>query len=221
MSAQSQLFTPVGNDGHIFTAQIGKLRCTAIRLSDGSLCLYSPVAGIEKAGTADLGKLGDVTFLLAPNHYHNKGLAEYDRLFPQAGLVCSPDATPRLVKQTTLEFCNLEKLEAALLPGFQILEPRGLKTGEVWIRVASGPHMIWIVADAFSAEHLPAGQHAQTPKMLGTFPKFGVKDKTLYKDWVKKQIAKEPPTMIIPCHGGLVAAAGLAGSLLDLLEETF
>ena len=89
-------FTPIDGLDGVYTARLGKLSCTALRLLDGSLCLYSPVAGLEKTLAGQANEIGAVSALFAPNHYHNKGLAGHTKAFPTAALYCSDTARPRL-----------------------------------------------------------------------------------------------------------------------------
>ncbi|MEP6018774.1 MAG: hypothetical protein ABJ251_09870 [Paracoccaceae bacterium] len=43
MRKSKSAFTPIPDHPEIWSAQKGNLRCTALKLRDGSLCLYSPV----------------------------------------------------------------------------------------------------------------------------------------------------------------------------------
>ena len=211
-------FAPVvGLDG-VYAARSGKLSCTALRLRDGGLCLYSPVAGLERTLLAQAGELGPVSGLLAPNHYHNKGLQEHVALFPQATLVASAFAANRLKKVTGLDTSDLAVLRRVLPDTAQILEPEGLKTGEVWLQMQSGAEVAWIVTDAFSAPHTKPGQFAENLTLLGTFPKYGIKDAEVYKAWVAEQISRHSPTLLIPCHGSPVRDPNMGTSLLHLLD---
>lgn len=163
-----------GGDQHpgIWSADRGSLRCSAIRLQDGSLCLYSPVSGLGDAARASLEAIGEVSFLLAPNHYHHKGLAEYARVFPQASRVCSDAARPRLRAQTELTFDGLQDLARRLPEGCELAEPRGLKTGEVWLDLSVADQRIWVVTDAFKG---PARSSDEGRiELLGTFPRYGI-----------------------------------------------
>ncbi len=177
----SKSFTEIAGLDGIYNARSGKLSCTALRLRSGGLCLYSPVAGLEKSQHAQLSKLGGASALLAPNHYHNKGLKAHMEAFPSASLLCSKSAEPRLHKITGLSFEPITKLEADLLEGQRILEPEGLKTGEVWVGIESEQERAWIVTDAFSAPLHASGQFGETASMLGTFPRYGVKDAVTFK----------------------------------------
>lgn len=205
----------------VYVAQLGKLNSMAIRLSDGSLCLYSPVAGLGEAEHLHLNDLGGVSTILAPNHYHNKGLKEHVTLFPDAALVCSAAAKPRLEKVTGLGFECLDALTAKLPAHMQILEPQGLKTGEVWLQIRENPEVIWIVTDAFSARSNSKPFYAESPTLLGTFPKYGVKDPVVYKNWLETTLAFSEPTLIFPCHGSPIKAQNLGSALIKLFDETF
>ena len=96
MAARLSKFEPVADVNGLFTATKGDLRCTAIVLKSGGLCLFSPVAGLNDQAKASLADLGPVEFLFAPNHYHNKGLAEYQAAYPTAKTIASDAGRPRL-----------------------------------------------------------------------------------------------------------------------------
>lgn len=207
-----------GLDG-VYVAQSGKLSCTAFRLRGGGLCLYSPIAGLEKSQFEQLNELGGISALLAPNHYHNKGLEGHLNAFPNTSLYCSALARPRLQKVTGLTFQTLDILKADLPQGHRILEPEGLKTGEIWIQVETSSERAWIVTDAFSAPLDPSGNHGDRAEMLGTFPRYGIKDAAKFQRWVNEQISRGAPTMPLPCHGSPVRASDLGFQLKNLLEN--
>ncbi len=209
-----------GVDG-IFTASNGNLQCSAIRLSNGGLCLFSPVPGLGEKTMLSLDRIGAVEFLLAPNHYHNKGLSEYQKAFPKAIMCAPPDAHSRLQNITGLKFQGLKKLQDALSDNVKLIFTKGLKTSEVWVRAIGEHHKTWLVVDAFCGPKGKAGAIASEPNVLGTFPKFGVDDRALYFAWVEKQIKMDKPTMIIPCHGNVIANEKLAKSLRLLIKEKF
>ncbi len=220
MSKDLSAFAPIPNYPGIWSAQKGTLRCTALRLSDGSLCLYSPVLGLGEEAKASLAALGEVAYLLAPNHYHHKGLTEYADAFPKAKIVCSDAARPRLENQAGLTFEGLERLEALLPDGCDFTEPAGLKTGEVLLVVKTEKECLWIVCDGFKGPKGKVGHVGQTVEMLGTFPTYGIKDKVAYATWLRDRSAADEPTMIIPCHGSMVRSERLATDVVSLLETS-
>ncbi|MEL6840227.1 MAG: hypothetical protein AAFP85_13110 [Pseudomonadota bacterium] len=215
----SNIFRPVDDLTGIHIARHGKLNAMAVQLNDGTLCIYSPIAGLARAARDDLQETGDISVLLAPNHYHNKGLKEHVDHFAGAALVCSEAAAPRLAKVTGLGFSDIRSVAKMFPDGVRIFEPAGLKTGEVWLQIIQGEHVVWIVTDAFSAPLLPVGQYADAPTLLGTFPKYGLQDGKAFKSWVAKQVSIRAPTILLPCHGSPVRGPNLGGALQELLAE--
>ncbi|MCG8491772.1 MAG: hypothetical protein MI743_09180, partial [Sneathiellales bacterium] len=185
MSKPLSVFSPVPGVSGLWSAQKGGLRCTALKLRDGTLCLYSPVLGLTDTARESLQALGDVAFLLAPNHYHNKGVAEYAGAYPKAQLVCTDKARSRLEKQTGHKFQGLDRLQALLPDNCTLVEPEGLKTGEIWFELASEATRAWVVTDTFKGPTGPVGTVSERIELLGTFPKFGIQDKMSYMSWLE------------------------------------
>ena len=210
-----------GHDG-LFVAHNGKLRCSAIALKDGRLCLFSPVQGLGPEARESLAEIGEVAFLLAPNHYHNKALKEFTEAFPAAGLCAPQGAIERLQKVTGLEFESLEVVESSLIKAMDFVEPAGLKTGEAWLRCRNGSGVAWCVVDAFCGPQIRKSQPGcDTPELLKTFPTYGTGDKAAYKAWVQKQIHSDKPQTLIPCHGAIVRAKDLPAKLEALVDAVF
>lgn len=214
-------FRSLAGLSHIYVAERGELRCTAIQLKNATVCLFSPVLGIGVESIASIARIGDVRFLLAPNHYHNNGLKQYQRTFPSARLCASEVARPRLEKVTGLSFDSLVELKLELVDGMTLVEPRGLKTGEVWLRVTDERTVAWLVVDAFCGARAARGRIAARPQVLGTFPNFGVSNKQDYLDWVMARIKAERPTLLVPCHGSLVKSTRLASQLERIVRTAF
>src|SRR5690349_23943452 len=64
-------------------------RMAVIRLSDGSLFVWSPVA-LSTALRAAVDALGPVRHLVSPNALHHLFLAEWKSAYPEARLYASP-----------------------------------------------------------------------------------------------------------------------------------
>jgi len=127
MSKALSAFQPVGPFDGIYVAHKGNLRCTAIRLASGGLCLYSPVQGLGPIARDSLDSIGEVTHLLAPNHYHNKALVAYSEHFPVAQICSTEAANPRLEKITGLTIESLKGLSKRLPTGMTFIKPQGHK----------------------------------------------------------------------------------------------
>lgn len=219
MASQLSPFRPLDDADGFHVAHRAGLRCSAITLKDGSLCLFSPVAGLNDTAIESLAGIGNVAFLLAPNHYHNQALAEYDAAFLNA-IPCAPQgAVRRLEKITGLSFEKIERLAPRLPDDTDIIEPAGLKTGEIWIRKRGGGPTLWMVVDAFKGpKDAPDMSWSETPELLKTFPKFGIRDLDVYRNWLLAQIARDQPQVLVPCHGGLVRSPDLPTKLEALVE---
>lgn len=194
------------------TIRRGNLRSTIMTLREGGVCLYSPVEKTSAAVAED----HDVRYLFAPNHYHNKGIAEHVAAFQGATLTASDAARPRLEKVTGHRFGDLAKLRAELPDGVSLVEPEGLKTGEVWMTVRTDSELAWVVTDAFCGV-LEKGDARARAGFLKTFPTYGLQDKKRFPDWVHKRLEEEVPTMIIPCHGEIVRGADMCAEIRSLL----
>jgi hypothetical protein len=216
-----EAFKPLAGVVGVYLATKGGLRCTAFKLMDGSLCLFSPVLGLGDDAMQSLKSIGPVSRLIAPNHYHNAGLAEYAKAFPKARLYASPNAAPRLAKLTGMSFEDLQSLKDLLPKSFAILEPKGLKTGEVWISGESDSKKAWFVVDAIAGPKMTAEtDQFDYPELLKTFPTYGIRDINDYSAWFLKQLTADQPVLVVPCHGGLIAASDLPKKLLDLHNKT-
>ncbi|WP_051644787.1 hypothetical protein [Labrenzia sp. DG1229] len=201
-----------GIDG-LWTICRGNLRATVARLSDGGVCLYSPV---ER--TSDLlGDIEPVRFLFAPNHYHNKAISEHVEAFGNADLVCSDAARPRLENVTGCQFASLSALSDVLPQTVTLVEPEGLKTGEVWMVVRCGNEVVWVVTDAFCGIKEKGEDSAQIG-FLKTFPKYGLKDKERFSNWVRNRLGEEVPSVVVPCHGEIVRGPEIRDGIMALLD---
>ena len=219
MSKPLSTFSSVGNSTICWSAENGSLRCTAVRLRTGGLCLYSPVPGLLGEALDSLNALGCVEFLLAPNHYHHKGINEYAERFPEAKLACSNRARPRLEKQTGQTFSSITDLASDLADCSRILEPEGLKTGEVWIEIDTGSERLWVVTDAFRGPKESRGYGDRPRRTAGYIPEIRYRQPGpvsrvgLYPD---RSCA--PPTMIVPCHGSITTSPSIGAEALALIE---
>jgi glyoxylase-like metal-dependent hydrolase (beta-lactamase superfamily II) len=206
-----------------------RLRATLLMLADNKLVLVSPIRNLGDAAVAQLSALGNPRFLLAPNHYHHLGLREYAERAPDAIVVASDVAAPRLQKRVPLPIQSLSLLRAELPATAQVLEPPGTKSGETWLSVQTRKGRAWIVSDAFF--HMP--EHA--PGLIGlflrltgtttglrigsTFLWLAVRDRDTYRQWLLQKLAVEPPVMLVPGHGDILEDPQLGERLSRLVRE--
>ena len=219
MAAKLSKFEAVVGSATLYTATKNSLRCTAIKLRTGGVCLYSPVSGLSEEAKDSLIELGDVKYLLAPNTYHNAGLVEYSKAYPKAHLVASESANARLTSKTGLTFKELSSLASALPDGLTLEEPSGLKNGEVWLIESAQIGYIWHVVDAFAGQKHTEGPICDIVKMVKVFPNFGIKDRKVFANEVMRLIETSPPEILLPCHGALIKSPELANQIRNLILE--
>ena len=160
----------------------GNLRSIAVLLKDRSLCVISPIPGLPNAAYESLEAIGRVGHVLAPNHYHNKGISEFTALYPKAHAYATEAAAGRLYEQTKVKFSSIKNLKKLLNKDTAFLEPEGLKTGEVWLRLKNPDLTAWVVTDAFCGPKLKrVATEAKQPELLKTFPNYGIADKGIYR----------------------------------------
>ncbi len=200
------------------------VRTTVLRLQDGSLALFSPTRGLQE----QVAELGTPSFLIAPNHFHHMGVQSYLEKWPEAQVVASAGAIPRLEKKSDIEsFGDLALLRKELPENVQLLEAPGLKNGEVLLRVETEKGIAWAVSDAFfnMAEHV-SGMMGFVVRVTGTskglrigktFTSLAISDKAAYGSWMRKQFDADKPSVLIPGHGE-VMSENVADTIDELLR---
>jgi hypothetical protein len=101
------------------------------------------------------------------------------------------------------------------------------KTGEVLVRMKHGPHIAWYVTDVvMNMAKLPPKfpfkqMFSWTKSGPGLRPNgvaamFMIKDKKALYRWMREEVDKAPPSMLIACHGDHVLG-GAAERLREIL----
>jgi hypothetical protein len=196
-----------------------KVRMVALGLRDGGLVVVSPGSRCDAARAA-LEKWGTPRFLLAPNHFHNAGLAEWKRAYPDAEVVASPVAHARLKKQVAslTHIGDLSALSAALPTGARVFGPPMAKQGEAWLAVDRGDLHALAVCDALAnlekVEWMFRLVGFRAKLMTNPlFKRFFLKSKAEYKRWLLAELDAHPPNLFIPAHGTVLKGAGVADQL--------
>ena len=182
---------------------------------DGGLVVLSPPCGVDAGVFEDLSRHGPVRALVAPNAFHNLGLASWHARHPGAPIFAPAQAIPRLQKRTGL--AGLRPLsEAAALTGrrLEMIDMPHYKTGEALVRIRSARGLAWFVTDVvMNLPVLPSHPVAKWMfklsgsgpglKFNNVAPLFMVRDKSELKRWLAAQADAAPPAWLIPCHGDL------------------
>jgi hypothetical protein len=168
--------------------------------------------------------------LVAPNHFHNLGLAEQVKITPAVRLCASTTAAPRLQKRIKKPFADVRTLQDELPNGFAFLIPPGTRAGEAWLSAPGTRGRAWIVGDAFfNISRTPRSLMGLLLKMLGICPglrvgtsfRWLVRDRAGYRTWLLDKIASERPTTLVPCHGDVLFDDCLADRLDELVRRRF
>ncbi len=202
------------------------LRTTVLRLADERLAVLSPTRGLED----EVAALGTPSYLVAPNHFHHLGIENYLTRWPSAKPLTSAGALPRLTKKyESLTFESLDLLRERLPSGTQLLEPEGLKNGEILLRAQTSAGIAWAVSDAFfnMAEH-PSGMMGLVIRATGTskglrigrtFTTLAIQSKPTYAAWLRAQLGADQPTILLPGHGEVIRDQSLPTRLDTLIRE--
>ncbi|WP_141731687.1 hypothetical protein [Oligoflexus tunisiensis] len=205
------------------------LRMVALRLDHGKLLVYSPLPLKKDEDFRKLDELGEVAVVLAPNIYHNLGIKPFRQRYPKVQLLASSSAIPRLRKVTGETFATPDSIAALLPSAVAIVEPHGLKNGEVWMSIR-GPNGegILVVGDAYFNMSAPKGRlfHAVL-RLTGAGPGFrvsrvfhmiGIQDRAAYRAWLDQLMKFVRPKVLIPCHGAIHRSENLGAELVEWIK---
>lgn len=192
-------------------------RMALFGLGGGGLLIVSP--GVPRGGADGLwdglARWGTPRFLLAPNHFHNAGIAAWKQRFPDARVCAHEAAIPRLRKQVPgVAFEGLEGLAAALPAGVRLLSPPQAKQGETWVSAETPSGRLWFVVDGIvNEERLPGGLTGLFLRAVGFrtelmtnpfFKRLFLRDRAAYKAWVRAELERDRPTIFLPAHGAVL-----------------
>lgn len=213
--------------GLVYSKQ--RVRMAVIGLGKGDLLAVTPGHPVSDAAFEQLARWGTPKFLLAPNHFHNAGLAPWKARFPEARVIAHPRAIPRLQKKVPgLTFEPLSVLEAALPPGVRVFGPPQAKQGEVTVSVKTSEGTAWFVCDnIMNLETLPPFPMRLVLQIVGFraklmtnpfFKRMFLTDKAAYKAWVNAELDKDPPALLVPSHGGVLRGPDLVSRLRAITD---
>lgn len=199
-----------------------RARMAVIGIGDNNLLIISPGTGMSDAAWTRVTRWGAPRYLLAPNHFHNAGLARWHDRFPDATIVAHPRAIPRLRKKLPgRDIADLAALQT--IPNLRLFSPPGAKQGETLVAVNRPAGPAWFVTDALVNESkLPGGATGLFMRLVGFrtglmtnpfFKRLFLADKPAYKQWLHAELDREPPTLFIPAHGDPITGPDLVARL--------
>lgn len=198
------------------------LRTLALAVPGGGLLITSPSPTLKAADFAELKSLGEPRYVLASNHYHHLGIPGFLKAFPNAEVLCSTAAQPRLERQMGFR-PSLLHLAPALAEVFVV--PPALKSGEVWLQIPAPDGPVLAVCDAFFAvDPFPGGLLGLALRMNKIRPELSlattfrglVTDKPTYLGFVEQRLTERAPQIVIPCHGKILRGPEIANGLLRI-----
>lgn len=202
----------------------------AVRLPSGGLLLHSPTR-LGEARFAAVDSLGPVELLLAPNAFHNAGLAAYRARYPDALAVSTRAAMPRLATKghRGLVAADAPEVTSRLPVGARLLEPAGLSKGETFVFLPGPAGNTLIVCDAFfHVTHPVTGLFGLVSRafrvvpglQLGrTFALLAVKDRGAYRAWLEAELPGLGVQRVLFSHGSALQAADATGLLLAVARR--
>ena len=201
-----------------------RVRMAAVALGNGDLLVISPGVPTSEARFAALEKIGRPRFLLAPNHFHNGGIATWHARYPDAIVAAHPLALPRLRKQVPgVPFEDLTRLEAALPSHLRLFGPQMAKQGETWLSIRMATGNAWFVTDGIINEkRMAGGLLGAAFRLIGfraqlmtnpLFKRLFLRDKAAYKTWVCGQLDADQPVLFVPSHGVPLIGPEVTGEL--------
>ena len=206
-----------------------RARMFAFSLAGGGICAVSPGKGLTNQQFEALEKWGRPTFLLAPNHFHSAGIAEWKARYPDVVVVSHANAAARLSRQVPgVRFQELTLLEASLCQGDRIISVPMARQGETWVSLSTSAGRTWFVTDSLVNEsRLPRGAMGFFIRAVGFreklmtnpfFKRFFLTDKPAYKRWVENQLQTDTPDLFVPAHGDVLTGPDVAERLRAATE---
>jgi hypothetical protein len=210
----------------------GRANALAIALPERKWMLVSPPASITPADVEGFAKLGTVVALLENNGLHHLGLGPWRAQFPEAVTYAAPRAAERIRKRGQ-DFGQLEPLEKLqpLLGNKVVLIPvDGSKSGDVCVRVQTERGTLFYAGDFIAnIQTLPKNllfklmfkltDSAPGLKVFGLFFKLFVSDRKAARDCLIRELEQNPPTILVPAHGDVVARQDLGPTLSSMLRS--
>lgn len=180
---------------------------------DGGYVVVSPPGGATERTFAELEARGKIRALIAPNAYHNVGMAPWHARFPDAAMFAPAQSIPRVEKQGKV--AGLRALaHFAALSGreLELIDMPHYRTGEALLRARHGADVAWFVTDVIfnmRTEKLPfpvrqAFEWTKSgpglrPNGLGT--RWMAKDLRAVHRWLRAELEALPPTQLVVAHG--------------------
>ena len=205
-------------------------RTLSLRLKDKSLLVIGPTLELTTRHVSELRKMGRVSYIMVPSSSWHHGVKDFGSKCPGARYIASKEVHESLASSTGLKFeTPWESLRAKVPELVQILEPEGLKNGEIWLRVQTRRGMAWIVADTLvNYQNIPPGIGGWRFWIRGLGPglripmlhkMLAIEDKGQLRSWIFERIREDRPAVLVPMHGAPIASPDLPRRLRAFVDD--
>jgi hypothetical protein len=203
----------------------GTANAIAIESNGVVVIVSAPIGPGAAAAMDEAASWGEVRALVAPNAFHNMGVAPWKQRFPQARVFAPAQSLARVAQKSGVAGVEPLGNAAGILGGeLELVDIPHYKTGEALVRVRTAEGTIWSLADAvFNLPVLPpnpvaklvfwASGSAPGLRVNRIAPLFMVRDRKAQRGWLRQQAEKDVPRWFIPGHGDIVDLAGTPARL--------
>ncbi len=209
----------------------GTANALAVGLPGQQLLIMSPPTGVPVEELRALSAAGKVVALLETNGAHHLGLGASREAFPQAVTYAAKRAAERIRKKGKDfgELAPLENLTPLLGDKVSVLAVEGDKIGDALIRVRTEKGIILYTGDYIAnIRELPKNflfrlvfkltDSGPGLKVFNLFFRFFVKDRAVARDFLIRELESNPPSILAPAHGDVVARNDLGPTLVSMLR---
>lgn len=201
-----------------------------VKLPGGGVLVHSPT-WLGPGTFERVEEVGRPVAILAPNYFHHLSVPRYRERYPEAAVLATKTAMPRLAKQGHKGLGDVAE-RADLLPvGSKILPCEGSKTGEVWLSLpgkeGEGPTLV--VCDGFFNVQRPTvgamglvlrlTQSSPGLQLGKTIRWLAMADRPGFVAWAGKTLTEVAPRRVVMSHGDAFEDTDLASRLSGLVRE--
>lgn len=209
----------------------GRANALAVQLPDRSFMVMSPSVDPSDTEAQAFTTLGGVSALVENNGAHHLGLGPWRAKFPNAVTYATPRAAARIRKKgkDPGQLESLDALRAKAGDKIALVEIAGDKIGDVCVRVITEKGALFYASDFIAnIQALPSNlifklvfkltDSGPGLKVFGVFFKFFVADKRAARDALIRELEANPPSILVPAHGDVVARQDLGPTLVGMLR---
>jgi len=137
-------------------------RMTVVRLNNGSLVLYSPIA-LDEAQMGQLEAFGSPAFLVVPGSHHRVDVKIFKDRYPAAKVIAAPGARSAVEKIVTVDAAGAEFSD----PSLTLMTVPGTSQNELALLVSAGGGTTLILNDILANVQNATGVNGVIARLFG------------------------------------------------------